>query len=89
MKFGQLWLSQLSKIYQKNIRSFFPLAQLFLDTLEVILQKKIKIIGKFFSPNLEMQFFSIFLKYQEIDVRIQTFTDQEWSIQCSCPFEYC
>ena len=30
-----------------------------------------------FSPALEMQFWSILLKYQEIDVQIQTFTDKD------------
>ena len=65
----------MSKIYQGNFQSSCRLAQLFLDTSAVILQKKSEIVEKnFFSS--ENAVWSILLKYQEIDVQIQTFTDE-------------
>ena len=37
---------------------------------------KIEIVKELFSPALEMQLFSILLKCQEIDMQMQTFTDE-------------
>ena len=58
--FGSLtqnWLQlDKDKIYQRNVQSSCHLAQLFLDTSAVILQKKREIVGEIFSPALEMQF---------------------------------
>ena len=65
----------MSKIYQGNFQSLCRLAQLFLDTSAVILRKKSEIIEKIFSSS-ENAIWSILLKYQEIDVEIQTFTDE-------------
>ena len=45
----------VSEIYEGNVQSYCYLAQLFLDTLVVILRKS-EIVGEFFSPALEMQF---------------------------------
>ena len=61
----------MSKIYQGNFQSSCRLAQLFLDTSAVILQKKSEIVGEnFFSS--ENAIWSISLNYQGIDVQIQT-----------------
>ena len=43
----------------------------------VILQKKSEIVGEIFSPALENAIRSILLKYQEIEVQMQTFTDKD------------
>ena len=45
-------------------------------TLAVILQKISEIVGEFFSSSGN-EVLSILLKYQEIDVQIQTFTDED------------
>ena len=66
----------MSKIYQGNFQSLFCLPQLFLDTSAVNLRKKTEIVGENFFPALKMQFGRFFLKYQEIDVQIQIFTDE-------------
>ena len=47
---------EVSKIYQKNVQSPYYFAQLFVNSLSVVLRKKSKIVGKNFSPALEMQF---------------------------------
>ena len=60
---------EMSKIYQGNFQSLCRLAQLFLNTSAVILQKKSKIVG-------ENAIWSISLKYQEIDVQIQAIADE-------------
>ena len=65
----------MSKIYQGNFQSLHRLAQLFLDTSAVILRKKSEIVREIFSSS-ENAILSILLKYQEIDVQIQTFTDE-------------
>ena len=65
----------MSKIYQGNFQPVCRLAQLFLNTSAVILQKKNEIVGGNFSSS-ENAFWSILLKYQEIDVHIQAFTEE-------------
>ena len=65
----------MSKIYHGNSQSLCRLAQLFLDTSTVILQEKSEIDGEHFSSS-ENKVWSIVLKYQEIDVQIQVFTDE-------------
>ena len=65
----------MSKIYQGNFQSLCRLAQLFLNTSAVILQKKTEIVGGIFSSS-KNAIWSILLKYQEIDVQIQAFTDE-------------
>ena len=53
-----------------------PLAQLFLDTSAVtVKEKEQNPLRKFFSSS-ENAIWPILLKYQEIDVQIQTFTDK-------------
>ena len=47
---------EMSKIYQRNFQSLCRLAQLFLNILAVILQKKSEIVGGNFFPALKMQF---------------------------------
>ena len=47
--------SEMSKIYQGNFQSSCRLAQLFLDTSAVILQKKSEIVGENFFPALKMR----------------------------------
>ena len=47
---------EMLKIYSESIQSKCRLAQLFLDTLAVILRRKSEIVGEFVSPTLEMQF---------------------------------
>ena len=65
----------MSKIYQGNFQSLCRLAQLFLNASAVILQKKSEIDGgNFFSS--ENAILSTLLKYHEIDVEIQAFTDE-------------
>ena len=49
---------------------------LFLDTSEVILRKKSNIVGEILFSSSENAILSILLKYREIDVQIQTFTDE-------------
>ena len=66
---------EMSEIYQEIFQSSCRLVQLFLDISAVILQKKAKSLEKFFSSS-ENAICSILLKYQEIDVQIQTFTDE-------------
>ena len=58
--------------------SFSPYAvwQLFLDTSAIILRKKSEVVGENFFPALKMQLGRFLLKCQEIDVQIQTFTDE-------------
>ena len=68
--------SEMSKIYQGNFQSLCRLAQLFLDTSTVILWKKSEIVGETFSSSGNA-ICSILWKYQEIDVQIQTFTDED------------
>ena len=63
----------MSKIYQGNFQSLCRLAQLFLNTSAVILQKKSEIVGENFFPALKMQFGRFYL---EIDVQMQAFTDE-------------
>ena len=65
----------MSKIYQGNFQSLCRLAQLLLNTSAVISQKKNEIVGGNFSSS-ENAIWSILLKYQEIDVQIQAFTDK-------------
>ena len=65
----------MSKIYQGSFQSLCHLAQLFLNTSAVILQKKSDKVGGNFSSS-ENAIWSILLKYQEIDVQIQAFTDE-------------
>ena len=67
---------EMSKIYQGNFPSLCCLAQLFLNTSAVIFQKKSEIVGGNFFSSSENAIWSILLKYQEIDVQIQTFTDE-------------
>ena len=45
---------EMSKIYQGNFQSLRHLAQLFLNSLAVILQKKSEIVGGDFFPALTM-----------------------------------
>ena len=59
----------MSKIYQGNFQSLCRLAQLFLDTSEA------ESFEKIFSSSQSV-IWSILLKYQEIDVQIQIFTDE-------------
>ena len=66
----------MSKIYQGNFLSLCRLTQLFLDTSAIILGKKNEIVGENFFSSSENAIWSILLKYQEIDVQIQTFTDE-------------
>ena len=40
---------EMSKIYQENVQSLCRLAQLFIDTLAAILQKRAKSLESFFS----------------------------------------
>ena len=72
----------MSKIFQEGFQSSCRLEQLFLDASAVILQKKSEIIEKFFFPALKMKF-----ENQEINVQIQTFTDENRSILHSCFLE--
>ena len=65
----------MSKIYQENFQSQCRLAQLFLDISAIILRKKTKSLEKIFSSSGNASW-SILLKYQEIYVQIQTFTDE-------------
>ena len=66
----------MSKIYQGNFQSLCRLAQVFLDTSAVIfLEKNAKSFENTFSSS-ENAIWSILLKYQEIDMQIQTFTDE-------------
>ena len=66
----------MSKIYQVNFQSLCRLAQLFLNTSAVILQKKSEIVGGNFFSSSENAIWSNLLKYQEIDVQTQAFTDE-------------
>ena len=61
---------EITKIYQENFQSLCRLAQLFLSTSAVISQKKSEIVGGNFFTALKTKFWSILLKYQEIDVQI-------------------
>ena len=67
---------EMSKIYKGNFQSLCRLAQLFLNTSAVILQKKSEIVGENFVSSSENAIWSILLKYQKIDVQIQAFTDE-------------
>ena len=66
---------EMSKMYQGNLQSLCRLAQLFLNTSAVISKRKSEIDGGIFSSS-ENAIWSISLKYQEIDVQIQAFTDE-------------
>ena len=73
---------EMSKIYQGNFQSLCRLAQLFLNTSADILQKKSEIFS-----SSEKAIWSILLKYQEKDVQLQAFADENWNILHSCFFE--
>ena len=78
----------MSKIYQGNFQSLCRLPQLFLNTSAVILQKKpAKSLKEIFSSS-ESAIWSILLKYQEIDVQIQAFPDENCNILQSWIFEW-
>ena len=66
---------EMSKIYEGKFQSSCRLAQLFLDTSAVILRERGKLLEKTFSSS-ENAIWSILLKYQEIDVQLKTFTDE-------------
>ena len=67
----------MSKIYQGNFQSLCRWAQLFLDTSAVISGKKSEIVGENFFPALKKQLGRFYLlRYQEIDMQIQTFIDE-------------
>ena len=66
----------MSKIYQGNFQSLCRLPQLFLNTSAVILQKNLRNRWRKFFSGSESAIWSILLKYQGIDVQIQTFTDE-------------
>ena len=71
----------MSKIYQGNFQSLCRLAQLFLDTLEVILRKKrAKSLKKISFSSSGNAIWSILVKYQEIDVQLQAFTDENYIV---------
>ena len=59
----------MCKNISKEYSVLMSLAQLFCDTLAVILQKKNEIVEGIFSPAQEMQTYLISLKYQEIEVQ--------------------
>ena len=71
---------QMSKIYQGNFQSLCRLAQLFLNTSAVVIQKKERNRWRKFFPCSENAIWLILLKYQEINVQIQAFTDQNCNI---------
>ena len=66
---------EMPEIYQVNFQSLCRLQKLFLDTSAVILWKKSESLEKFFS-NSKNAIWSNLSKYQEIDLQIQTFTDE-------------
>ena len=66
----------MSEIYQGNFQSSCRLPQLFLDTSAVIFWKKSEIVGEILFSSSENAIWSILLKYQEIDLQIQTFTEE-------------
>ena len=66
----------MSKIYQGNFQSLCRLTQLSLNTSAVILQKKSEIVGGNIFSSSENAIWSILLKYQEKDVQIQAFADE-------------
>ena len=66
----------MPKIYQGNFQSLCRLAQLFVNTSAVILQKKSEIVGENFFSSSENAIWSILLTSKEIDVQIQAFTDE-------------
>ena len=78
--------SFVTNLLLASFQSLCCLAQLFLDTSAVILRKKSEIVGEIFSSS-ENAIWSILLKYQETDVQIQTFTDENSNILHSCFFE--
>ena len=59
-----------------RVKSSCRLAQLFLVISAVILREKREIVGENFFPSSENAIWPILLKYQEIDVQIQTFTNE-------------
>ena len=74
---------EMSKIYQGNFQFLCSLAQLFLNTTAVIYWKRAKSLEEIFS-SYENAIWSILLKYQEIEMQIQAFTDENWNILHSC-----
>ena len=50
--------------------------------------EKSEIVGENFFSSSGKAIWSIVLKYQEIDVQIQTFTDEDWNILHSRSFEW-
>ena len=61
---------------QGTFQSLCRLVQLFLDTSAFFLRKKSEIVGENFFPSSENAIWSILLKYEQIHVQIQTFTDE-------------
>ena len=65
---------KMSKIYRGNFQSLCRLAQLFVNT-SAFYRKRAKSLEEAFCSS-ENAIWSILLKYQEIDVQIQAFTDE-------------
>ena len=60
---------------QGNLQSLCRLAQLFLDTSAVILRKRSEIVEEIFFQLLKHNLVNS-IEYQEINVQIQTFRDE-------------
>ena len=67
---------EMSKIYQGNFQSSCRLAQFFSG---VLLQKRAKSLEKIFFLLWKCNLVG-FIEYQEIDVQIETFMDENWNI---------
>ena len=70
---------EMSKIYQGNFQSLCRLAQF---------TEKERNRQENFFPSSENAIWSILLKYQEIDVQIQAFTEENLNILHSCFFDW-
>ena len=77
---------KMSKICEGNFQSYAVWHSYFSIPRQSFHRKRAKSLEEFFF-SFENAIWSILLKYQEIDVQIQAFTDENWNILHSCFFE--
>ena len=81
---------EISKLYQRDFSPNAVWHSYFLKPWQSFYEKRTKSLEKIFS-NSRNAIWSILLKYQEIDVQIQIFTDEGRNILHNCSFDgtYC
>ena len=89
----EIWqaLTQLSLRYLKYIKWIFNSNAVWYSYFLILgshFTKKSEIVSENFFSSSEIAIWYISLKYQEIDVQIQTSTDKDWNVLHSFSFEW-